>query len=661
VRTGLPLTCTTPAAVAVCFVAVLPHCEMAPQTADPVFEALGLQQMEASAAAAVGLPAAAAVGVQQGGCGSPHAATFQQQQQQQHQQHQQQQQQQQAAAAAAAAAAWSSSEWCMYAQQAAATAAAAAAVATIGSLQSPGGAQGQGGPPPTSAAVHQVDHLRPSEGPISGMEGASNVPSLPVGPLLPQWPMASQPPPSMWHAAAWFAAHQAGTVAAVAASQLPHDGAEVAVGTPHNTPPRREPKTPATTPGRVNSKAIELNLAERTRAPASVDATPDPGKGRKGTGTLVSLALATPPPRSGFRAEAPAFVPGTSYGQAPKLPAGPGGSNEQQPTAASTAESPTAEVTTVNLFDESDFVSSRARMLCLRCGMLARGDVENPPAIKFGTVPRLDGASGDSSMETTAKVDSDAAGDAAAGDASTNQGALILQLVRGDGGSDSGATAEEGSELLRQLQQSGQPNSEPRPVASGLIGSPGRGKARQAARVEEGIILPTTPPRTIGRGQVGGSPSMKSPASGDTSAAIGAGSPTAHPGGKAAGKGESRSKIRASAAAARASPEALKDLTEACSSPWSASTAAGTEGTDAEESAGGGAGGGGGGGGRRRRGGQRRAGERQAATQRGDAGAQTVCGVQKDGRTTAAGAQPRVARRGTRRARGRSGSATKYQ
>jgi len=269
-------------------------------------------------------------------------------------------------------------------------------------------------------------------------------------------------------------------------------------------------------------------------------------------------------------------------------------------------------------------------------------------------------------METTAKVDSDAAGDAAAGDASTNQGALILQLVRGEGGSDSGAAlvenaTEEGPELLRRLQQSGQPNLDPRTVASGPIGSPGKGKARQATRVAEGPIPPTTPPRTIGRGQGGGSPSVKSPASGDSSAAIGAGSPTAHPGGKAAGKGESRSKIRASAAAARASPEALKDLTEACSSPWSASTAAGTEGTDAEESAGGGTGVGGGGGGRRRRGGQRRAGERQAATQRGDAGAQTVCGVQKDGRTTAAGAQPRVARRGTRRARGRSGSATKYQ
>merc|ERR550532_2301351 len=234
-------------------------------------------------------------------------------------------------------------------------------------------------------------------------------------------------------------------------------------------------------------------------------------------------------------------------------------------------------------------------MLCLRCGILARGDDDNPPVIKFGTVPRLDGASGpfEETSSPLARADGDAAGDAAAGDTSNNTGARILQLVRGEGGSETGAAAVENHATEE--------------------GSPGKGKgARQAARVADGPIPPTTPPRTIGRGQGGGSPSMKSPASGDSSAAIGAGSPTAYPGGKAAGKGESRSKIRASAAAARASPEALKALEPEACSPWSASTAAGTEGTDAEESAGGGTGGGGGGGGRRRRGGQRRAGERQA-------------------------------------------------
>lgn len=220
----------------------------------------------------------------------------------------------------------------------------------------------------------------------------------------------------------------------------------------------------------------------------------------------------------------------------------------------------------------------------------------------------------------------------------------------------------DGAGIIHQLQ--GDPHLGTFSASGG--DASGKGKALLRQLHGNGAKLPTTPPRSVGQaegrgsgGTVARSPMMSPTKESSAACASEPASPAANMWGKAAGKGESRSKIRASAAAARATPEVLKTL-EACS-PWSASTAACTEGTDAEESAGGGVGGSGAGR-NRRRGAHRRMGERPVATTGANGGsAQASCGTQTEGRTTAAGAQPRVARRGARRARGRSGSTTKYQ
>mmetsp|Transcript_19491 Transcript_19491/g.44148 ORF Transcript_19491/g.44148 Transcript_19491/m.44148 type:complete len:375 (+) Transcript_19491:36-1160(+) len=91
------------------------------------------------------------------------------------------------------------------------------------------------------------------------------------------------------------------------------------------------PASPVSGPSRKGR--IELSLAERTSAPA-IDAT-------SALGTALSQLVLTPPPRSGFRADAPVFVPGFT---------GPGALDFETPAKVS----------------PDDFIESRSRMLRVR-------------------------------------------------------------------------------------------------------------------------------------------------------------------------------------------------------------------------------------------------------------------------------------------------------
>jgi len=268
-------------------------------------------------------------------------------------------------------------------------------------------------------------------------------------------------------------------------------------------------------------------------------------------------------------------------------------------------------------------------------------------------------------------------------------GALLLQFV-GSGEDKQQEPELSGAALLQQLQSGSEPlwHSQGMPPSrgaarAGVIGEalPGKGKSSRGSAGQVLVMRPRTPGQAT---RWAGSPVGSSP-EGDQ---VGAGTlarrvlpmvapaSLASPGGKAAGKGESRSKIRASAAAARARPESLK-LAEACSL-WSASTTACTEGgTDVEEQSGGGntaatTGAAGSSGAaaaarpQRRRGAQRRGGgEKSAAAAMGT----TAAGAEEEephgNGETAASAQPRAGRRsGARRgSRARSGShaTNKYQ
>jgi len=339
-------------------------------------------------------------------------------------------------------------------------------------------------------------------------------------------------------------------------------------GLPEDSPARKESWTqlpaspsaasPLSGDAEKENVPIELNLAERTCAPPSwVEATPDASKKSRKVGTPVSLMLATPPPRSsgsGFRADAPAFVPGGGSGSCLETP--PPLDAPRRPRTAGSGDSIAEKATPekAELLACSSFVETRAQLLRLRCGLegkASRADTLN--VLKFGTAPRpktsagteSEGSDGDSATDA---IDGAAGSLAEVADAS----AFLLQLVRGEEAQRDGAA--EGAALLRQIQA--QPDK-------------GKELLQRLQHAGPGQAATTAPPALAvpavegDKGQGGKSQGGKGQ------------------GGKGlGGKGESRTRIRALANAARAG-----GLSEAASAALSPS-----KGSDTPTTASGGAG-----------------------------------------------------------------------
>lgn len=326
------------------------------------------------------------------------------------------------------------------------------------------------------------------------------------------------------------------------------------------------------TPGPLREKQVfELNLAERTSPPVSVECTPAKATNESMDGyakvqaTPVSLMLATPPPRSllsSFRADAPAFVPGT-----PLPTAGlEGASSTKQPLmSAATYETPAKAEQSF----AGSFVEARAQMLRVRKLVTDREKagiaVESP--VRFGTISRK-AHEMDATEEQQHPVMPVASEQAAAS-------AHLLSLVKGDLSSTALMTPQKaprtpgGPKVIRARVGEQALPSPPNY-------SPGIRPPRDMP------VAPATPPPPIMRAMQTPSPPAASPdwsgrgrrpdsaASAAAAAALSAmespqtlpplperSSLTASPGdAKGSGKGGTRSRIRALAAAARAGIEA---------------------------------------------------------------------------------------------------------
>lgn len=203
-----------------------------------------------------------------------------------------------------------------------------------------------------------------------------NIPNQPVQGLVPPTKMSDEPPQS----------------------SSPHHTVQADGASPEPQQQNSSSEAPPT-PAPVGEKPVfELNLAERTSPPASLECTPAKMTSANVQGTPISLMLATPPPRSllsSFRADAPAFVPGT--------PLAPGGLEDTPSTGQ-----PSMSVATLNCQVNSDveakyetpakaeqtfansFVEARAQMLRVRKLLTEREKagiaVESP--VRFGTIAR---------------------------------------------------------------------------------------------------------------------------------------------------------------------------------------------------------------------------------------------------------------------------------
>lgn len=462
----------------------------------------------------------------------------------------------------------------VYAQ--AAAAAAAAAVSYQGGCGSPTAVQG--------AAPGPL--LLPDVLPSDRSTSASSFGDLsPTAPAL-QHPVAHASLP-MWTQPAWQHANSTGNV-----PDLPLQGstsptktsdeappafspghsAQSAGASPEPHPHNSPPDAPAT-PGPVREKPVfELNLAERTSPPVSVECTPakatsEPMDGMaKVQATPVSLMLATPPPKSllsSFRAEAPAFVPGTPLAFAGLEDA----SSTKQPLMSAAAEYETPAKAEQAF--ASSFVEARAQMLRVRKLLTDREKagiaVESP--VRFGTIARKL-----QEMDTTEEqqhpvmpVPSEQAA----------ASAHLLSLVKGDVSSTALMTPQRaprtpgGPKVIRARVGEN-------PLSSPPNYSPGIKPPREMP------VAPATPPPPIMRAMQTPSPPAASPdwsgrgrrpdsaASAAAAAALSAmespqplpplperSSVTASPDdAKGFGKGGNRSRIRALAAAARAGIEA---------------------------------------------------------------------------------------------------------
>eukprot|EP00930_Biecheleria_cincta_P095626 TRINITY_DN87574_c0_g1_i1.p1 TRINITY_DN87574_c0_g1~~TRINITY_DN87574_c0_g1_i1.p1 ORF type:complete len:529 (+),score=67.76 TRINITY_DN87574_c0_g1_i1:75-1661(+) len=354
------------------------------------------------------------------------------------------------------------------------------------------------------------------------------------------------------------------------------DHAAQAAGASPEPQPRSSPSDAPPTPVSGCEK-IELNLAERTSPPASLECTPakltsEPMEGLAKQGAPVSLMLATPPPRSllsSFRADAPAFVPGT-----PLAPAGLEDTpNTGQPPVSAATSIVEARYETPAKAEQSfagSFVEARAQMLRVRKVMTDREKagvaVESP--VRFGTIARKP----QETDATEQQWDSVCAQTPVRSMSSEQTAASqhLLQLVKGDVPSPGLMTPQ------RARRTPGGPKVikarvGEQPVPSPPKWSPGLGHPREMP------VAPATPPPPIMRAMQTPSPPAASPdwsgrgrrpdsaASASAAAALSAmdspqplpplperSSLTASPGDdKGSGKGETRSRIRALAAAAR--------------------------------------------------------------------------------------------------------------
>lgn len=162
------------------------------------------------------------------------------------------------------------------------------------------------------------------------------------GPEKPSAASAAFPPYCAWPPPAWCGYAQAAAAAVAAASAYGAAGAGLPQGGGASSP-------------------LVLPEVLPVAAPQEVKSVPSPLKPAKAAGTPVSLMLATPPPKStsGFRADAPAFVPGCAA-ETPSPLAGPrGGLCLFKELACESPEKSSSE--------SKSFVEARAELLRFWC------------------------------------------------------------------------------------------------------------------------------------------------------------------------------------------------------------------------------------------------------------------------------------------------------
>lgn len=426
---------------------------------------------------------------------------------------------------------WPPPAWCEYAQ--AATAAAAATAATQFGVQSSPSQTSPDRPlvlpdflpsDPTRSTGHT---LKTDELPV--------VPGLGVMPPFP-WPSAES---QMWH---------------MPCMELCMPANEETVGS--WTPPGDSEK---------ENIPMELNLAERTAPPSFLEPARDALKDNKAEITTSQHVLATPPPKSSFRADAPTFFPqqpkdscadahvsgrtnslrleemllSSCVTQTPS-PCTAGFGIEKTPSCWSPVPSvPSMQTidTPVKLsLEKSTFVTTRSQMLCMRQSIsVDKNDIE--PLTVALPASELDQCLGAGRISTSSEDGEDHHNSA---ESQQGAGAYILQLLHGQDTTEldhsnlkeqSASTLQrlhpnankdgsmQGAALLRQLQA-------PSPKGEERIGNKSLPAQAQSRRRRKGTGTPssiaasthTRPSHTV----------------------------------SAAGKGASRGEIRARAAAARA-------------------------------------------------------------------------------------------------------------